>query len=111
MTFIETLCALTILVFFLSGFSQVFLPAYELWEKAVKTYRTAHTINFIAESFKNECIKPDRNIDRWKRTVSIAKEMEQCEIYEYWQENALRAVKLTCLISGEKIEIMGVCAP
>jgi len=111
MTFIEMICALIIMGFFLFGFSQVFLPAYNAWEKAVKKYQTAQSIYFIAESFKMECAKPDRNIERWKQTVSTAKELEQYDFYEYWQENILRAIKLTCFISNEKIEIIGLCTP
>ena len=109
MTFIEVICALVILGFFFSGFSQIFLPAYSAWEKAVKTYQSAQAINFIKESFKIECAKPDRNMDRWKYNISAVKELEEYEVFEYWQENILRAIKLICFISGEKIEIIGLC--
>ena len=110
MTFIEMIYALLITGFFLTGFSQISIPAYKSWEKAVKRYQTAQTINFIAESFKNECSEPDRNIERWQKTVSAAKELESCEFYEYWQDKNLRAIKLTCIISGEKFEIIGLCS-
>ena len=111
MTLIEIICALIIISFFLTGFSQAFLPAFKAWEKAMKTYQTGQTINFIAESFKSECIKPDRDIDQWKQKILTAKELEDYEIREYWQEGILRVLKLICFISGEKIEIMGMCAP
>jgi len=111
MTFIETLAALVITGLFLFGFSQAFLPAYQAWNRAVNTYQTSHTIDFIAKSFKAECAKSDRNIELWKRNVSSAKELEYYEITEYWQEGLLRALKASCIISGEKIEIFGLCTP
>ena len=111
MAYIEIICALIITGFFLFGFSQAFIPAYKAWEKAIKTYQTVHTISFIAESFKKECSRNDRNIDRWKHSISAAKEMEHYEIKELWQDSVLRAIKLTCLISGEKIEVIGECMP
>ena len=111
MTLIEMICAMVIMSFFLIGFSEVFLPAYKAWEKAMKTYQTGKTIYFVSESFKIECAKQDRNIDRWKQTVSAAKELEDYNVCEYWRENILCALKLTCFINGEKIEILGVCTP
>ena len=111
MTFIETLIALIITGFFLVGFSQAFIPAYQAWGRATATYQTARTMEFIAQSFKDECAKPDRDMERWKRTVSIAKELEQYELTEYWQGGVLRALKASCIISGEPIEIIGLCTP
>jgi len=111
MTFIETVTALIIMSFFLSGFSQAFMPAYLAFGKAMETYKTARTIAFVAQSFRNECAKPDRNIERWKKTVSIAKELEHYEFTEYRQEGILRALKASCVISGEIIEIIGLCTP
>ncbi|MCL2243643.1 MAG: hypothetical protein FWC03_04155 [Treponema sp.] len=110
MTFIELICALIIFGFFISGFSQVFLPVYKTWERAVKTYQTAKDIKFIKESYKIECAKHDRNIDRWRKNVSTVKEPDNFEVYEYWQNDLLRALKLTFYISGEKIEIIGLCS-
>lgn len=111
MTFIEILIALIITGFFLVGFSQAFLPAFHAWDNAMKTYQTAHTIDFIARSFKAECAKPDRDMERWKRAVLTAKELEHYEITEYWQGDMLRALKALCIISGEPIEIIGLCTP
>jgi len=111
MTFIETVTALVIMSFFLLGFSQAFMPAYLAWGRAVETYKTAHTIAFVAQSFRNECAKQDRNIERWKKTVSTAKELEHYEFTEYRQEGVLRALKVLCVISGETVEIIGLCTP
>jgi hypothetical protein len=109
MAFIDVISALVIFGFFISGFSQAFLPAYNAWDNAAKEYRTAQTINFIAESFKQECSKQNRNIDNWKNAVATVKELNSYEITELWQGEILRALKLTCIISGEYLEIIGVC--
>jgi hypothetical protein len=111
MTFIESLTALILISFFLVGFSQAFMPAYNAWNRAIITYQTAHTIEFIAKSFKAECVKPDRNIENWKKTVSTARALEHYEITEYWQDGILRALKASCIISGEVIEVIGLCTP
>ena len=111
MTFAEVITALLILSFSFVGFSQVFLPAHTAWHNAMFDLRTAKTINFISESFKNECIKPDRNIGNWKKAVSVARELEDCEITEIKQGEIFRALKAVCIISGERIEIIGLCTP
>ena len=111
MTFVETLIALLIMSFFLVGFSQAFLPAYNAWGRAMESYQTAHVIDFIAQSFRNECAKPDRDITRWERLILTAKELEHYELTEYWQGGILRALKASCVISGETIEIIGLCTP
>jgi len=108
MTFSNLISALVILTFFFSGFSQAFFPAYKAWNIAAAEYRTAKTIHFIAESFKRECEKPNRNIDNWENQVSIAKELESYQITELIQGDILRALKLTGIISGERVEIIGV---
>ena len=110
MTYIDLITAVVLLSFFFFGFSQAFLPAYSAWEAAMAEYRTAKTIDFVAESFRRECEKEDRNINAWKNQVSIAKELESCEITEFWQGDILRALKLVSIISGERVEIIGVCA-
>jgi len=111
MTFIETITALVIMSFFLLGFSQAFMPAYLAWGRAMETYKTARTIDFVAKSFRSECAKQDRNIERWEKTVSTAKELEHYEFIEYRQEGILRALKVSCIISGEYVEIIGLCTP
>ena len=111
MTFIDVFTALAVLSVFLLGFSQIFLPAYSAWEKARAEYDAARTIYFIAESFREECARQDRNIDRWKKTAASAKEMETCEITEIMRDDAVYALKAICVISGERFEIVGLCAP
>ena len=111
MTFIDAITALLILSFFLFGFSDAFLPAYKAWHAAMAEYRTAQTIHFVAGSFRNECAKPDRNIENWKKATAAAKELESCEISEIVQGDVLRALKAVCIISGERLEIIGLCTP
>jgi len=111
MTFIDAITALVVMGIFLLGFSQIFLPAYAAWGKARAEYNNAKTIYFIAESFRKECAKQDRNIDRWKKTAGAAKELEACEITEIMQGDVLYALKAICVISGERLEIIGFCAP
>ena len=111
MTYIEVIASLFILSLFFIGFSQVFIPVHNAWDNATNDLKTAKTIHFISESFKNECIKPDRNIDNWIKAVSTARELEEYEIIEIKQGDILRALKAICIISGERIEIIGLCTP
>ena len=111
MTFIDALAALLILGFFLFGLSDAVLPAYKAWNSAAAEYRTARTIRFVAQSFRNECAKQDRNIERWEKANAAAKELESFEISEMRQGDILRALKAACVISGERVEIIGVCTP
>jgi hypothetical protein len=111
MTFVEVLAAMIIFTLFMTGFSQACRPLYLAGESARAEYKTAHALFFIAESFKQECAKPDRDIERWKKTAAAVKELQSCEITELWQGEILRALKAACVVSGEYIEIIGVCTP
>lgn len=107
MTFIDAIIALLIMGAFLIGFSQAFMPVYSAWNKATAEYNTAKTINFVAESFRNECSKKDMAIENWKKTVASAKELESYGITELRLEDEPFALKLMCVISGERLEIIG----
>ena len=111
MTFIDIITAALILVVFFVSLSPAFLPAWRAWEKAKNEYRTGQTIRFIAESFRIECAKPDRDMENWKRTISTARGLESLEIIEMREGEELRAIKARCVICGEYIEIIGLCAP
>ena len=111
MTYIDAIMALILLGFFLFGFSQVFLPAYNAWNSATTEYYTAHTIHFIAESFRNECAKPHPNMVNWEKNVSVAKELESYVITEIKQDDELLAYKVICVIAGERLEILGLYMP
>ena len=111
MTFIDAVSAMFVLVVFLGGFSPALLPVWRAWEKAEVEYRTGRTINFIAESFKGECAKPERDIENWKKIIKTAIELESLEIIEMMEGEDLWALKVRCFIGGEYIEIIGLCTP
>jgi len=111
MNLIDAVIALVILGFFLLGFSQIFLPVFNEWSKAASDYYAAHTIQFIADSFRKECAKPYPNMENWRKTVSVAKELESCEITEIKKDDELYALKAACVIAGIHIEILGLCKP
>jgi len=108
MTLTNLICAVIILSFYFSGLSQAFLPAYRAFGIAMAEYNTAKTIHFIAESFRRECIKPNMNIENWKKQISAAKELESYEITELWRGDILLALKLVGIFSGERVEIIGL---
>ena len=111
MTFVDTICAAVILVVFLTCFCQALLPARAAWRSAEAEHRTGQAIYFIAGSFRSECAKSDRSMERWKKTVAVTRELESCQLIEIKQGEALRAIKALCVISGEHIEIIGLCTP
>jgi len=111
MTFIDVITAALILVVFLTGLSQAFLPAWRAWEKAEAEYKAGQTIRFIAESFRNECAKPDRNMENWKKATGAARGLESLELTEMREGEVLRAIRARCTIGGEHIEIIGLCTP
>ena len=100
MSFIDVVAAFFILSFFFSNLSQLFLPVYKAYSEAAAQYSNARSIYFIAESFKNECAKPDRNIENWKIAISAVKQLESCEISEIRKAGNLHALKAACVISG-----------
>jgi predicted signal transduction protein with EAL and GGDEF domain len=111
MNLINVVVSLVILSLFLVGFSQIFFPAFNEWRRAASEYYAAHTIQFIADSFRKECAKPQRNIQKWKENMRVAKELESCEITELKSGDKLYALKAACVIAGERIEILGLCKP
>jgi hypothetical protein len=111
MTFVDAITATAIIVVFLAALSQAFLPAHRAWEKAEAEYRAGQTLRFIAESFKSECAKPDRNMENWKKAIGAAKELESLELIEMREGEELRAIMARCFIDGEYIEIIGLCTP
>lgn len=111
MTFIDAICALVILSLFFFAFAQIFLPAYTAWENAMDEYEKAKTIHFVSELFLKECEKSRRDIEDWKKAVAVSKELESYEVIELKDADVLRALKLVCIIGGESIEVIGLCAP
>jgi hypothetical protein len=111
MTFTDVLIAIAIFTLFIIGLSQIFFPAMIAWNKASNEYRTAQSINFIAKSFRNACSGSGGSLDNWKKAVTAVRELESYEINEIWQGGALRALKLTCIVSNEHVEVIGLCIP
>jgi hypothetical protein len=74
-------------------------------------YRTIKSIIFVATSFRNECGQKDRNMERWKEAVSTVRELESYTIEELWDGPVLRALRAHCVISGQQVEIIGLCEP
>ena len=111
MNFINLTIAIIIMSIFLSGFSQIIMPAQRHWETVFNKYKTAKTIYFVSESFKKECAKPDRNLDKWKELVSSAKELESYTISELRKNEEIWALKAIFIVSGINIEVLGVISP
>ena len=111
MNFINLITAFVILGVFLFGFSQILLPAYRHWETAFDKYKTAKTIYFVSESFKNECAKTNRNLENWGSIVSSAKELESYTISELRKDDKLYALRAIFIIAGEHIEVLGGVSP
>ena len=111
MTYIDAIIALLLIGFFLFGFSQAFLPAYNAWNVAAAEYTIAHTIHFVAESFRRECAKPYPDMQKWKKNVSSAKELESYEITELLQNDELWALRLKIIVAGDCLEIIGLHVP
>jgi len=111
MNLINAVVALVVLGFFMFGFSQIFLPAFNEWNRAASDYYAAHTIQFIADSFRKECAKPYPDMEKWRKNVSAAKGLESCKIIELKKDDVLYALKAACIIAGEHIEILGLCKP
>ena len=111
MNFTNLISALIVISIFLFGFSQIMLPAYNLWENSISGYRTTKAIHFLSESFKNECEKSNRNMENWSRSISSVKELDSYIISELWKEEELWALKAIFVISGEQIEVLGSIKP
>jgi hypothetical protein len=111
MTFTDLITALVITTLFLNGFGQAVMPALRAWRGANEEYQVAQDIAFVAESFRKECTQDDRSIERWKRAVASVRELQAVEITEYTEEGYLLALKLSCVVAGEAIEVIGVCTP
>jgi hypothetical protein len=111
MTFTDVLAALLVMGLFLAGFTQTAEPVLSAWQEASREYRTARSIEFVAQSFRNELAKDDWDLGRWQKAVSAVKELEKYGFTEYQYKGYIRAVRLSCVISGEPLEIIGHCGP
>jgi type II secretory pathway pseudopilin PulG len=111
MTLTELLASIVIFSLFIAGFSQAAFPVFEAWNRASDEYYATRSLEFVAQSFKKECIKSDRNIETWEKAVSIVPQLDSYEITELWQGNTLRAMKLSGSMGGELVEVIGLCTP
>lgn len=111
MTFTNLITGVIIFSLFFAGFSQVLVPVINTWGSAVSEYRVSRSIEFVVSSFTQECMKPNRDLEAWKKNMSIVNELQSCEILELRQGGILRALKADCIIAGEQIEIIGLCTP
>lgn len=111
MTFVNTIVALIITGTFLFGFSQAFFPVYNAWANATAQYNVAHSIHFVAESFRAETARANRNIENWKNLVSSVNGLESIEIFELKEHGVLRALKAVYFIAGERIVVIGALYP
>jgi hypothetical protein len=111
MTFTDLIVGILLFSLFLIGLTHILFPIINTWEITASQYRASRSIEFVASSFEKECMKKDRNIEAWKKTVSVVKELQSIEILELWQGTTLRAIKADCIIAGEQIEIIGLCTP
>jgi hypothetical protein len=50
-------------------------------------------------------------MERWKKAVSTVRELESFTIEELWDGTVLRALRAHCIISGQQVEIIGLCEP
>jgi hypothetical protein len=111
MTFTDLIVAIVIMGLFFSGFSRAAYPLIKAVDSSIGEYRAARSMAFVAASFRNECGQKDRNIERWKTTVSSVNELESYTIEEIWDGTTLRALRAHCVVSGQKVEIIGLCEP
>ena len=110
MTYIETIAGVFIFTFFIAGFSQVMLPAYQSWNTASSNYRIASNIEFISDTFRKESALKNRNIEKWKRDVSIINDLVLYEISEINKNGIVVALKVVCNCNGENFEVIAECA-
>ncbi|GHV77503.1 hypothetical protein AGMMS49942_23240 [Spirochaetia bacterium] len=111
MTLTEILAALLIVGLFLAGLSQSVFPAITAWDRTNREYRAANSIHFVAASFRKECVKENRNIENWKKAVAAVPELVSYEITEIRQGDLIRALRLSCIVADEHIEVIGLCTP
>ena len=111
MTYIEVISALIIFGLFITGFTQIFFPAYNAMINSKQELYNAKTIEFIAASFRNECSRPGRDMDKWKNDVAAVKELKEYQITEMVKDNAVWALRLNCVLYDRPLEVIGLCAP
>jgi hypothetical protein len=111
MTYIELAVSFIVLSLFFAGFGQAALPVFGAWNRAAAEYRNARALEFVAESFRQECRKKAGDIGRWEKAVSIVPQLESYTIEELRGHGDELILRLTCVVGGEKIEVLGLREP
>jgi hypothetical protein len=111
MTFTDLIAGTVIFLLFIAGFSQAALPLLKTWNGLSFTYQHVRSVSFVESSFRKECEKPKRDIEKWKHDISAVRGLESAEITEIRQGDIVRALRLDCVIAGEYFQSIGLCTP
>jgi type II secretory pathway pseudopilin PulG len=111
MTYLEIMAALIVLSVFAAGAGPAVFPAFLAWNRAEREYAAAHALSFVADSFRAECGRQDRDMERWKKTALTVPLLEDYAIDKLRTDGVVWGFKLSAMIDGERIEVLGECAP
>jgi type II secretory pathway pseudopilin PulG len=111
MTYLEIAAALILLSVFAAGAGQAVFPAFEAWNRAEREYAAVRALSFVADSFRMECGRRDRDIERWKKTALAVPQLEDYAIDELRTGGVVWGLKLSASVAGERIEVLGEFAP
>jgi hypothetical protein len=111
MTYIEIAVSLIVLSFFTAGFAAAAFPVLKAWNMAEADHARSRVVAFVADSFRQECGKKNRNIENWKKAAAAAAGLDEYEITELRKNGVIYALKLSCAVGGESFEVVGECAP
>lgn len=111
MTYFEMAAALIVLSVFAAGAGHAVFPALEAWNRAEREYAAARALSFVADSFRAECAKKDRDLERWKKTALTVPLLEDYAIDELRAGGTVWGLKLSATIGGTHVEALGEYAP
>jgi type II secretory pathway pseudopilin PulG len=111
MTYFEVAAALIVLSVFAAGAGSAVFPALEAWNRAEREYAAARALSFVADSFRAECEKNDRDIERWKKTARTVPLLEDYAIDELRTDGSVWGLKLSATVGGTRVEVLGEYAP
>lgn len=111
MTFTEIIVTLIISFLFLSGLSQAAQPVLQGWHNANDAHQYANTLFFLNGSFRNACASPSKNLEKWKKDISIISSLDSCEISELKKNGSVVALRASITIDGEQLELIADCSP
>jgi type II secretory pathway pseudopilin PulG len=111
MTYLEIAAALIVLSVFAAGAGQAVFPVFEAWNRAEREYAAARALSFVADSFRAECGRKDRDMERWKKTALTVPRLEGYAIDELQTGGTVWGLRLSATIGGERVEVLGEYAP